>query len=459
MNARLEQVVCDTGAEEAVLSACLVDCSVLETIRDYVSAGDFWTDEHRKIFAGFVELDEQTGRFDVVSLTGWLRDKGLDKRITSTKVFDLLNAPAIPLSHTTTHAKRVRALAQQRRVADAARTIAAEGATMLDRPVSDYCQEAEAKISIAIESGNARDLPESIGDIAERVRNDLDERGARPIGKPCGLRTLDHMLQGWESGTYVIAGRPGMGKTALAKAICKGHARANRQLAVFVSCEMPKDQLAQRMICAEAKVPLNALRTGKVTPEQKAMIVGAVAELNRIPMVLTHRPGATVAEVRAVVRRSLREQRRRFGDDLQLGMIAVDYIQIMSGKGANREGEISSISRGLMQLAGEFGVPVLVLSQLNRGVEQRPDKRPNMSDLRESGAIEQDAYVILFPYRDEYYNPETEAKGLVEVGIAKNRNGGPGGKAMLAFQGKYVLFENRNTPDQDNYDFLNGLYD
>jgi replicative DNA helicase len=169
-------------------------------------------------------------------------------------------------------------------------------------------------------------------------------------------------------------------------------------------------------------------------------------------MVLTHRPAATVSEVRGVVRRSLREQRRKFGEGLQLGCVVVDYIQIMGGdQRGNREGEVSSISRGLMALAGELGVPLLALSQLNRSVENRPEKRPTMSDLRESGAIEQDAYVILFPYRDEVYHPETADQGIAEVGIGKNRNGEPGGKVRLAFRGKYALFENRNTPDEDDY--------
>lgn len=450
--ARARDYVADTDAEEAVLSAILVDCSVLETVRDYVAPDDFAFDDHRKIFEGCLHLDQTAGRFDVVSLHGWIRDKGMANRITSQRLGEILNAPAVPLNHAVDHSKRVRSLAQQRRVAGAARQIVAEGEHRLERSVEDFCTAAEAKISAAIEYGNVRDVPEAIGVTAGRVVEEALARGEKSIGAPCGLTELDYRLSGWETGLYVIAGRPGMGKSALAKAICKGTSQRNRTLSVFVSCEMSKEQLCQRLIAAEAKVPLNAIRNGRLSDEHKRLITAAADSLNRIPMVTVERPGATVAEVRAVARRSLREARRTFGSDLKLGCVAVDYIQIMRGnQDGNREGEVASLSRELKRLSGELGCPVLGLSQLNRGVETRQDKRPTMADLRESGAIEQDADAVLLAYRDEYYHENSDAKGLAEIIIGKNRQGASGGKAMLAFIGQYVLFENRNTPDQDGH--------
>jgi len=451
--------ICDAQAEEIVLSAALVDTGLIETIRDHVSVEDFFLDANGSIFDAMTQLADTTGAFDVVSLAGYLRDRGqLDRIGGSPKLAEVLNAPAVPLAHVTQHAKRVRDLAHQRRLTAAARVIAAQGANPLDGTLEDFARDAEDRIAKAIESSSTRDLPEAIGTVSVRVVDEAMSRGERAIGDPCGLAALDRELSGWEPGLYVIAGRPSMGKTSLAMRITRGLADQTGKLSVFVSCEMPKEQLAQRLLCAEARVPLATLRSGGLTPTQHTMLIDGAASLGRVPMVITQRPGATVTEVRGVVRRALREQRRNFGQALKLGCIVCDYMQVMRGdQRGTRESEVASISRGLMELAGEFGVPLLGLSQLNRSVEARSDKRPLMSDLRESGAIEQDAYVILFPYRDEVYHPETADPGTAEVIIGKSRNGQPGAKVKLAFEGRFALFDN-HPRDCSSIDEIAGGY-
>jgi len=451
----------DPGAELAILSAILLNPACLDDVLDIVQPSDL-SGAHEIMLRGMVQLDASGVPIDTVTLSRHLRaDDRLESVGGAPALFAAIDAsPAI--GNVLDHARIVADLARQRRIVAVARRIAAEGRSPLAEPLADWIRRVEADFGAATELETAVDGPESLDIVAATVVRDAGERMAREddqdrmVGQPCGLFTLDRKLSGWEPGPYVLAGRPGMGKSALAMTIAKGLAERSNKLSVFVSLEMPKSQLALRALCSEAKVPVESVRRGDITDSQHTALTAAAGSLTRLPLSLAFRPGATVREVRGLVRRALRDQRRKLNrPDLELGFVAVDYIQIATGdKSGNREGEVASISRALMNLAGELGVPVLALSQLNREVEKREDKRPKLSDLRESGAIEQDAAAILFVYRDEHYHPKTARAGVAELIVAKNRNGAAG-TIELMFRPEFVRFE--QILDDDRFDYLDQL--
>jgi replicative DNA helicase len=269
----------------------------------------------------------------------------------------------------------------------------------------------------------------------------MNERGDGLIGVSTGYEDLDQLTSGLQAGDLVIvAGRPSMGKTSFAMNIAEYAVIKQQQPVAIFSMEMPGEQLALRMLSSMGRINQQRLRTGRLQDEDWPRLTSAVELLANAPMFIDDTPALTPTELRSRARRLAREHKG-------LGLIVVDYLQLMqgSGGGENRATEISEISRGLKALAKELKVPVMALSQLNRSLEQRPNKRPIMSDLRESGAIEQDADVIIFIYRDEVYNEETEHKGSAEIIIGKQRNG-PTGTVRLTFRGEFTRFENY-SPD------------
>jgi replicative DNA helicase len=439
--------ICDIDAEQAVLSAIVIAPECLDEVRDALSVEDFYDPRFRLMFQACLDLDAVGTRIDAVSVHTRLRAIDRSEQAGGAAAIAAMNDATPAVAHVLDHAKIVAGLSRQRRFTDIARRIVAEGSAFLREPVHDWMRRAESDIARVAESGESKDQPEGLEVVAKSVIDDVHARMARKdgdtmIGRPCGLWALDKKLSGWETGLYVIAGRPGMGKSALAMTIARGYAERNQnRLAVFISLEMAKSQLAARVLCADGMVPFPALREGRLSPEHMSDLVAAAGRLARIPVSLAYRPGATVREIRAVARRALRDQRKKHGDTLQLGMVAVDYLQLAKGlQGNGREAEVGSISRDLKTLSGELDVPILGLSQLNREVEKRDDKRPKMSDLRESGAIEQDADAIMFAYRDEYYNPKTAREGVAEIIIGKQRNGATG-TIELGFRGEYVRFD------------------
>jgi replicative DNA helicase len=439
--------ICDIEAEQAVLSAIVLAPECLDDVRDVVNVEDFYDPRFRLMFQACLDLDAAGAKVDEIAVHTRLRAIDRSEQAGGAAAIAAMVDATPAVANVLEHAKIVADLSRQRRFTMVAQRIVAEGSAFLREPVHDWMKRAEADIASVAETGQPKDAPENLEVVAKAVVDDVHARMARKdgdtmIGRPCGLWALDKKLSGWETGLYVIAGRPGMGKSALAMAILRGYAERNQnRLAVFISLEMPKSQLAARALSADAMVPFTAIREGRLSPQNMSDIVAAVGRIARIPVSLAFRPGATVRDVRSVVRRALRDQRKKHGDQLELGMVAVDYIQLMKGlQGNGREVEVGSISRELKMLSGEIDAPVLGLSQLNRGVESRDEKRPKMSDLRESGAIEQDADAILFAYRDEYYNPKTAREGVAEIIIGKQRNGATG-TIELGFRGEYVRFD------------------
>jgi replicative DNA helicase len=355
------------------------------------------------------------------------------------------------------HAGIVRSKAQLRRMIAVCRTLIAEAQTAVG-DVTEFMQSCEQRVFDAAESAAVTEMAELIDVIIPEALADIGERRQAGCVVVSGIETgfteLTNKLNGYIRGKlYITAGRPGMGKSAflsntgraVAGKVVGGTVRIGEAF-VCVSAEMTKLEQALRLLAAEADVSIAKLMSGDVTDAEWVRILGAAETLRKLPIALGYAPGASVPQIRSTVRRKMRELRRKFGKDLRLGLIGVDYIQILRGTSHAREQEVSEISRGLLHMAGEFDAPVMALSQLNREVEKRPNKRPQLSDLRESGAIEQDAYAVLFLYRDEYYNEQSEEKGVVEVNVAKHRNG-PTGVVKLAFEGASTRFDDLRFGD------------
>jgi replicative DNA helicase len=341
----------------------------------------------------------------------------------------------------------VRERAVQRRLAQVATEIAEAALSPAGKEVGQMLDEAESKIFQIAESGARRDqgLLE-IKPVLARVFERIDhlyhqDNQSNVTGVPTGYAKLDDMTSGLQGGDLiVIAGRPSMGKTALALNIAEFVAVDNGLPVAIFSMEMSSTQLAMRMLGSIARVDQHKMRTGRLNDKEWGELSEAMGKLHETPIYIDEGGALTALEVRARARRLKRQYSK-------LGLIVIDYLQLMSStaQGENRATEISEISRSLKAMAKELDVPVVALSQLNRALEQRPNKRPQMADLRESGAIEQDADVILAIYRDEVYNPESPEKGVAEVNILKQRNG-PIGVVKLTFLGQYTRFENHQDP-------------
>ena len=345
------------------------------------------------------------------------------------------------------YAELVRERSVQRRLAQVATEIAESALALAGKEVGQLLDEAESKIFQIAESGTRKDQGLlGIKPVLARVFEKLDHlhSQANPsdvTGVPTGYLKLDEMTSGLQGGDLIIiAGRPSMGKTALALNIAEHVAVGNGLPVAIFSMEMSSSQLATRMLGSIARVDQHKMRTGRISDKEWSDLTEAMAKLHDTPIYIDESGALTALEVRARARRLKREFSK-------LGLVVIDYLQLMaaSSQGENRATEISEISRSLKAMAKELDAPVIALSQLNRALEQRPNKRPQMADLRESGAIEQDADLILAIYRDEVYNPESPEKGTAEVNILKQRNG-PIGTVRLTFLGQYTRFENHADP-------------
>ena len=436
-------------AEQSLLGALLLDNQAFDRVADLVTGEDFYRDDHRRIWRHIAKLVENAKPADVVTVSESV-EASEDKDKTGGPAYLGALAQNTPSAlNIRRYAELVRERAVQRRLAQVATGIAEEALNAGGKDVGQLLDEAESKIFQIAESGARRDqgLLE-IKPVLARVFEKIDHLYHRDnpsdvTGVPTGVVDLDRMTAGLQAGDLVIiAGRPSMGKTALALNIAEHVAVDNGLPVAIFSMEMSSTQLAMRMLGSIARVDQHKMRTGRLSDREWSDLSEAMGKLHETPIYIDEGGALTALEVRARARRLKRQYSK-------LGLIVIDYLQLMAatGQGENRATEISEISRSLKAMAKELDVPVVALSQLNRAVDQRPDRRPVMSDLRESGAIEQDADVIMFVYREVVYKPDLpeEQRGTAELVVGKQRNG-PIGTVKLTFRGQHTRFENYQEP-------------
>jgi len=426
-------------AEESVLGGVLLDNNALDRAIEFVAAEDFYREAHRKIMRAMVELNQRAEPVDLVTLSDALKVRGELQDVGGSAYLAELADKVPTAANVAYYARIVRHKAVLRSLIQTATEIATHGYESTG-DVDQFLDEAEHKI-FEISERKVRPTFFRIRDImvdSMKAIEQLYERKELVTGVPTGFLDFDRMTAGLQpSDLVVVAGRPSMGKTAFALNIAQ-YAALNAQLGVAVfSLEMSKEQLVLRMLCSEARVDQSKVRAGFAAERDFPKLAMAASRLAECPIYIDDTAALSVLELRAKARRLKRER------ESKLGLIVVDYLQLMRGHDSadNREQEISGISRSLKALAKELNVPVVALSQLNRQVETRADKRPLMADLRESGAIEQDADVIAFLYRPIVYDKNAEERAA-EVIIAKQRNG-PVGIVPLTFMSEYTRFENR----------------
>jgi replicative DNA helicase len=429
-------------AESSVLGGLLLDNTAWDKIGDVLSEGDFYRYEHRLIFIAVSGLINTSRAADVITVFEHLQSQGKADEVGGLAFLNSL-AQYVPSSaNIRRYAEIVRERAILRKLVSVSDEIATSAMNTNGRPVPNILDEAEQKIfNIGEEGSRMRQGFQSMGNLVVQLLDRVEEMSQNPndiTGVPTGFFDLDRMTSGMQAGDLIVlAARPSMGKTALAINIAENVA-LNEGLPVAVfSMEMGASQLAIRIVGSIGRIDQTRLRTGKLLDEEWPRLTEAVERLRNVSLSIDETPGLTPAELRASARRLARSCGK-------LGLVVVDYLQLMSGSsggdGDNRATELGEISRGLKMLAKELQCPVIALSQLNRGVEQRTDKRPMMSDLRESGAIEQDADVIMFIYRDDYYNKDSKDPGVAEIIIGKQRNG-PTGTVKLTFLKPITKFE------------------
>jgi replicative DNA helicase len=430
-------------AEEAVLGGILLDNRALDRANEILTHDDFYRESHRRIFRALNDLDERHERADVITLTECLKRRGdLEAVGGAAQVAELVERIATA-ANVELYARIVKDKSILRSLMEAGTDIAATAAVGTG-DVEQFLDDAERRI---FEISERRVRPaftriEAIIVDSIKTIEALYERKEAVTGVPTGFFEIDRLTSGLQPAELIIiAGRPSMGKSALATNIAQHAAAATRKPVAMFSLEMSKESLVLRMLCSEARVDSTKVRTGYLSEQDFPRLAMAAGRLADLPFFIDDSPAISVLELRAKARRLMRES--------GLGLIIVDYLQLMRAHKDvdNREQEISLVSRSLKALAKELNVPVVALSQLNRAVEQRADKRPLMADLRESGAIEQDADVIAFIYRDDFYNRMSQEEGVAEIIIAKQRNG-PQGVAKLHFRKEFTLFENLSQREE-----------
>ena len=429
-------------AESSVLGGLLLDNNSWDKVADLLVEADFYRYEHRLVFASITSLVNTNRPADVITVFEQMQSQGKAEEIGGLAYLNSL-AQYVPSSaNIRRYAEIIRERSILRKLVSVSDEIATSALNTNGRPVTNILDEAEQKIfSIGEEGSRMRQGFQSMDKLVVQLLDRVEEMSQNPndiTGVPTGFFDLDRMTSGMQAGDLlVLAARPSMGKTALAINIAE-HVALHEDLPVAVfSMEMGASQLAIRIVGSIGRIDQGRLRTGKLIDDEWPRLSDAIERLKTVSLSIDETPGLTTSELRASARRLARSCGK-------LGLVVVDYLQLMSGSGGgdgeNRATELGEISRGLKMLAKELQCPVIALSQLNRGVEQRTDKRPMMSDLRESGAIEQDADVIMFIYRDDYYNKESKEPGVAEIIIAKQRNG-PTGTVKLTFLKPITKFE------------------
>ena len=440
-------------AEQSILGGLLIDNKAIDRIAGQVSASDFYRNDHQIIFSHISKLIDHNQPADIVTVAESLEQNSELTKVGGVAYLGLIAENTPTASNISGYAKIVRERSIMRNLVEVGSDIVESAFSPQGKDAQQLLDESESKIFQIADAGTSEklgfvDIKELLPKAAQRI-DDLyqldDPNGV--TGVPTGYADLDQKTAGLQPGDLIIiAGRPSMGKTSLALNIAEHVGmEAGLPVAIF-SMEMGAAQLTMRLLGSVGKLDQHKMRIGQLEDEDWPKLTNALGVLNEAPIFIDEGSALNSYEVRARARRLHRQQGK-------LGLIVIDYIQLMSSandqSGENRATEVSEISRSLKALAKELNVPVVALSQLNRSVESRPDKRPMMSDLRESGAIEQDADVIMFIYRDEVYNPETAEKGVAEILLSKQRNG-PTGVAKLTFLGQFTRFENYANPGYDS---------
>ena len=424
-------------AEEAVLGGILLDPDAIGRIADLIKPEAFYINTHQEIYRTALMLHTQGKPTDLTSMSAWLADNGsLEKIGGNNKLVELVENVS-----STASIEQVANLISDKFIR---RQLIRSGNEVVQlgfdqtQDTNEALDKAEQKIFEISQEKPTKGLTQA----AEILTTTFNEIEARSLGKEeLGVKTLfydlDEMTQGFQrSDLIIVAGRPSMGKTSMVLNIARNVAQSQDLPVCVFSLEMSKEQLTYRLLSLEIGIESGRLKTGRLSPEQWPALGEGINTLSQIPVFIDDKPNLSVLEMRSLCRRLMAEQKKK------LGLIVIDYLQLMEGTTPdNRVQELSRITRGLKGMARELNVPVIALSQLSRGVESRTSKRPMLSDLRESGSIEQDAELVLMIYRDEYYNPETEDKGIAEIIVTKHRNG-PIGTVRLLFEPQFTRFRN-----------------
>lgn len=434
-------------AEQSVIGAIFLEPQALITAAEILVDEDFYRTAHQRIFTTMLSLSDKGQAIDVVTVTEELSAK---KELEDVGGISYLTeiANSVPTAaNIEYYARIVEEKALLRRLIRVATTIVEDGYTREDE-VEELLSEAEKKMMEVANRKNAGDF-RHIKDVLVDTYDNIEILHTRKgdiTGVPTGFRDLDQITAGFQRNDLIIvAARPSVGKTAFALNVAQNVATKTDENVAIFSLEMGAEQLVMRMLCAEGNIDASVLRTGNLEAEDWRKLTMAMGSLSNAGIFIDDSPGIRINEIRSKCRRLQQEH--------GLGMIMIDYLQLIMGSGRsgeNRQQEVSEISRSLKALARELKVPVIALSQLSRGVEQRQDKRPMMSDLRESGSIEQDADIVSFLYREDYYDKETENQNMIEIIIAKQRNG-PTGTVTLAFAKEYNKFLNIDWSQHDSF--------
>lgn len=431
-------------AEQSVLGSMLLDREAVAVAADGLKPEDFYLDAHKEIFDAMVEIFDRGEPVDLVTVVEELRQRTTLNAVGGVSYITDLSMTVPSTANIKYYVGIVEEKSILRRLISACNDVIRESYEARE-DIDIIVDHAEKKIFEVTQRNTTTDfepVKTILLDTYTKIE-ELSKNKGKVIGIPTGFIDLDQKTSGLHPSDFIlVAARPSMGKTSFVLNIAQYAAlRANVPTAIF-SLEMSKDQLVQRMLSSESNVELQKIRTGELTEEEWIKLVEAAGPLSQAPIYIDDTPGISVMEMRSKARRLKMEK--------GLGLIVIDYLQLMSGRGRaeNRQQEISEISRSLKALARELSVPVITLSQLSRAPEARTDHRPMLSDLRESGAIEQDADVVMFLYRDEYYNPDTEKKNIAELIIAKQRNG-PTGTVELVWLGQFTKFVNYERTRQE----------
>jgi replicative DNA helicase len=434
--------------EASVLGGILLENDAINRVLEILTLEDFYRESHRKVFRAMIELSNRNEPVDIITLSELLKGRGELEAVGGAAYLASLNDFVPTAANIAYYARIVREKAILRQLIGAATEIATRGYE--EKGNVDEFLDAAEKVIFDISEKRVKasfvKLGEMMKDSIKMVER-LYERKEMVTGVPTGFKDLDKLTAGLQpSDLIVVAARPGMGKTAFCLNIAAHAAFGGVGVGIF-SLEMAKEQLVLRMLCSEARVDNSKVRSGYLGERDFPKLVMAAGKLAEAPIYIDDTPAISILELRAKARRLVKDREKK------LGLLIVDYLQLMRGLGTapNREQEISEISRSLKALAKELTIPVIAISQLNRRVEDRGDKRPMMADLRESGAIEQDADVIAFIYREAAYNPKSDDKGKTEVNVAKQRNG-PTDTLLLTFLNEYTRFEDYSEREEFRYE-------
>jgi replicative DNA helicase len=450
----------DLDAEAAVLAAAILHPPALYQVQAVIrSERDFYSDANRWIWRATEELERTGSKVDTVTIAQWLRTQERLEACGGTRYLMQLTDSTPAVAHVGEHARIVAGLAHRRRLIDTLKASAAEGYGDVGDPF-EWAQRVEHRVYEASRNDIVDEGDGSLAVVAPAVYDEvvaIKEGKSEPPGLSTGFPMLDRRINGLKNGkVYVVAGRPGMGKTAIMGQIGTNVA-SGRRLVVEICTEQNRTELTRRKIAQDAVVSYSKLERGRIDDADWSRVIASVERLRKIPLGIEPMNRPTIAEIRSAIRRSLARLRKHHGD-LPIGLISIDQLQHLDGqgqRGESREVEVARLSREIAWMAGEFDCPILLAAQLNRGVESRPDKRPKMSDLRESGAVEQDAYGVLFPFRPQYYEQQErggsnggDKSEPCEVIVGKHKNG-PAGSVALTFHGPSMSFATCDDHDDD----------